>query len=233
MKAMILAAGRGERMRPLTDRIPKPLLKVGDKALIEYSIENLLSAGFEDIVINIAHLGQQIRDFCGNGERWGIRIQYSDEGDTALETAGGIAYALPLLGEQPFLVMNADIICDFPLRRLCNRAIRLAHLVMTANPEHHQQGDFVLEANGQLREQNVESPAAALTFSGIGVYDPALFANISPGPLKLRPLLTGAMQHQQISGEQHTGLWLDIGTPERLQEINASLTRDAVNQILG
>ncbi len=216
MKAMILAAGRGERMRPLTDTTPKPLLKVNGKALIEYSIENLAAAGFKHIVINIAHLGRQIQTYCGNGQRWGVVFDYSDEGETALETAGGIAKALPMLDDKPFLVINADIICACPLAQLCDKAIDLAHLVLIDNPPHHPQGDFSLSANGLLSEYGPEK----LTFSGIGVYHPSLFYNIPPGPLKLRPLLNQAMRQQRIGGEKFDGLWLDIGTPERLQEIN-------------
>lgn len=216
MKAMILAAGRGERMRPLTDTTPKPLLKAGGKALIEYSIESLVTAGFKDIVINIAHLGRQIKDYCGDGNRWGASIVYSDEGETALETAGGIAFALPLLGDQPFLVINADIICDFPLARLRDKKIDLAHLVLVDNPPHHPLGDFSLAPNGLLVEQDKQK----FTFSGIGVYHPDLFHNIPFGPLKLRPVLDGAMQQGRISGEKFNGLWLDIGTQQRLQEID-------------
>ena len=226
MRAMILAAGRGERMRPLTDVTPKPLLKVAGKALIEYSIENLRAADFKDIVINIAHLGQQIRDYCGDGQRWGINIRYSDEGDTGLETAGGIAFALPLLGKQPFLAVNADIICDFPLHRLREQTIDLAHLVMIANPPHHPAGDFALNETGQLSEQPASLQAEKLTFSGIGVYHPALFAEIpTGGAVKLRPVLTRAMQNQQVSGEKHGGLWLDIGTPERLSDFGMEANR--------
>lgn len=217
MKAMILAAGRGERMRPLTDTTPKPLLAVAGKALIEYRIEDLMQAGFSDIVINIAYLGRQIREFCGDGSRWGATIRYSDEGETALETAGGIAKALPLLGESPFLVVNADIMCDFPLASLRNQAVDLAHLVLIDNPPHHPQGDFFLSRDGRLAEQG----QPAYTFSGIGVYHPALFAGVSPErPLKLRPVLEQAMRAGQVSGEYFAGLWLDIGTPERLQEVS-------------
>lgn len=221
MKAMILAAGRGERMRPLTDHTPKPLLKAAGKALIEYNIENLVAAGYREIVINIAHLGWQIKDFCGNGERWDISIAYSDEGETALETAGGIAKALPLLGDQPFLVVNADIVCGFPLAALTKRNIDLAHLVMIDNPPHHPDGDFSLTESGLLSEQGEPK----LTFSGIGVYRPDLFKDIPAAPLKLRPVLNRAMQQQRIGGEKYSGLWMDIGTPERL-EILATLIRD-------
>jgi MurNAc alpha-1-phosphate uridylyltransferase len=218
MKAMILAAGRGERMRPLTDATPKPLLKAGDKTLIEFSIENLVKAGFNDIVINIAHLGWQIKEYCGNGRRWGVSIRYSDEGEAALETAGGIAQALPLLGDKPFLVVNADIIYDFPLLTLREKPIKQAHLVLIDNPPHNPNGDFCLNKNGLLSEQGADM----LTFSGIGVYDPALFVDLPPRPLKLRPVIELAISRQQVSGEKHTGLWLDIGTPERLKEISTT-----------
>jgi MurNAc alpha-1-phosphate uridylyltransferase len=220
MKAMILAAGRGERMRHLTENTPKPLLKIADKALIEYSLEGLVNAGFAEIVINVAYLGQQIQEYCGDGSRWGVSIQYSDEGETALETAGGIAKALPLLGEKPFLVVNADILFDYPLAELRNKQVDWAHLVMIDNPPHHPQGDFCLQADGRLSEQGEPK----YTFSGIGVYHPAMFADLQVGqPLKLRPVLNLAMQQQRISGEYFNGLWLDIGTPERLQEISIGL----------
>lgn len=216
MKAMILAAGRGERMRHLTDNTPKPLLKLAGKALIEYSLEGLVKAGFTEIVINVAYLGQQILDYCGDGSRWGVSIQYSNEGETALETAGGIAKALPLLGAEPFLVVNADILFDYPLETLRQQRIDWAHLVMIDNPPHHPQGDFCLQADGLLSEQGQPK----FTFSGIGVYHPAMFADVPVGePLKLRPLLNAGMQQRRISGEYFNGLWLDIGTPERLQEI--------------
>jgi len=219
MKAMILAAGRGERMRPLTDTTPKPLLKAGGKALIEYSIENLAAAGFKDIVINIAHLGRQIKEYCGDGCRWGVSIAYSDEGETALETAGGIAFALPLLGTEPFLVVNADIIYDFPLATLRDMKIDLAHLVLIDNPPHHPRGDFALMENCLLAEQGAEK----LTFSGIGIYHPQLFQDLPFGPLKLRPVLDRALQQGRISGEKFDGMWLDIGTPERLQALDGQL----------
>ena len=220
MKAMILAAGRGERMRPLTDLTPKPLLKAAGKALIEYSLENLAKAGFTDIVINVAHLGQQIKTYCGDGSRWQVSIRYSDEGETALETAGGIAKALPLLGDKPFLVVNADILSDYPLAGLRDRTIDLAHLVLIDNPSHHPQGDFYLHDNSLLSEQGQEK----FTFSGIGVYHPALFAEVQPDQaLKLRPVLHQAMQQGRVSGERYSGLWLDIGTPQRLQEVTDSL----------
>lgn len=224
MKAMILAAGRGERMRHLTENTPKPLLKVAGKALIEYSLEGLVNAGFTEIVINVAYLGQQIHDYCGDGNRWGVRIQYSDEGETALETAGGIAKALPLLGEKPFLVVNADILFDYPLVTLRDKPVDWAHLVMIDNPPHHPQGDFCLQADGNLSEQGEPK----FTFSGIGVYHPAMFADVPVGEsLKLRPLLNAGMLQRRISGEYFNGLWLDIGTPERMQEISMSLSLTA------
>jgi MurNAc alpha-1-phosphate uridylyltransferase len=207
-------------MQHLTENTPKPLLKIADKALIEYSLEGLVNAGFTKIVINVAYLGQQIQEYCGDGSRWGVSIQYSDEGETALETAGGIAKALPLLGEKPFLVVNADILFDYPLAELRNKQVDWAHLVMIDNPPHHPQGDFCLQADGTLSEQGEPK----YTFSGIGVYHPAMFADLQVGqPLKLRPVLNLAMQQQRISGEYFNGLWLDIGTPERLQEISIGL----------
>lgn len=213
MKAMILAAGRGERMRPLTDHTPKPLLKAAGKTLIEYNIENLVAAGYTDIVINIAHLGDQIKRFCGDGGRWHAAITYSDEGETALETAGGIAKALPLLGTHPFLVLNADIVCDFPLSSLRDIRVNLAHLVMIENPPHNPEGDFKLMQNGLLTDQGTDK----LTFSGIGVYDPDLFDGVPAAPLKLRPVLNRAIAAGRITGEKYSGLWMDVGTPERLQ----------------
>lgn len=222
MKAMILAAGRGERMRPYTDTLPKPLLKVADKALIEHTIEKLQHAGFTDIVINLAYLGHLIKDFCHTGQRWGVNITYSDEGETALETAGGIAYALPLLGEQPFLVINADIICDFPLAKLRTPPRDLAHLIMISNPEHHIEGDFGLSSDGLLTLSGNDK----FTFSGIGVYHPKLFTNIPNGSVKLRPILNKAIAEHHITGEQYSGLWMDIGTPQRLQEVDQLLRKN-------
>lgn len=211
---MILAAGRGERMRPLTDMVPKPLLRVGDKTLIEYCLEKLAAAGFIEVVINVAYLGRQIVDYCGDGKRWGISIQYSDEGETALETAGGIAKALPLLGDEPFLVINADLFCDYPLTQLRDRKIALAHLVLIANPAHHPSGDFCLQDNGLISLEGEEK----LTFSGIGIYHPDLFVDVAPAqPLKLKPVLSRAIGNGKVSGEVFDGLWLDIGTPERLR----------------
>jgi MurNAc alpha-1-phosphate uridylyltransferase len=215
MKAMILAAGRGDRMRPLTDTIPKPLLKVAGKPLIHYTIENLVAAGFTDLVINVAYLGQQIMQALGDGSQFGASIVYSDEGAEGLETAGGIIQALPLLGTAPFLVVNSDVACDFPLAQLKNTPQGLAHLVMINNPEHHSKGDFGLNSDGKLTIEGEPK----YTFSGIGVYHPELFANLPTGKLKLRPVLEQAMLKGLVSGEKFAGFWMDIGTQERLQTL--------------
>lgn len=212
MKAMILAAGRGERLRPLTDVTPKPLLIYQGKPLIEYSLERLRQAGFNDIVINVAHLGQQIIEYCGDGKRWGVNIVYSNEGTQALETAGGIAKALPLLGDAAFVVVNADVVCDYDLSALRQKTVDWAHLVMVANPQHHQQGDFGVDDQGRL-SCVVESKS---TYSGIGVYHPRLFAGVPAQPLKLRPVLDEAIQAGHLTGELFGGRWDDIGTVERL-----------------
>ena len=219
MRAMILAAGRGERMRPLTDHTPKPLLPVGGKPLIVWHIERLAAAGFRELVINHAHLGQQIEQALGSGERWGVQIRYSPE-VVALETAGGIAQAMPLLGEAPFLVVNGDVYADIDFADLHLAADDLAHLVMVDNPPQHAGGDFAL-MQGRVCEQG----EPMLTFSGVGIYHPRLFQSVVAGQAaKLAPLLRAAMQQQQVSGQHHTGVWHDIGTPERLQQLDAALT---------
>ncbi|MEY6432592.1 N-acetylmuramate alpha-1-phosphate uridylyltransferase MurU [Thioalkalicoccus limnaeus] len=217
MKAMILAAGRGERMRPLTDKTPKPLLKAGGKSLIEHRIERLAAAGFEDLVINHAHLGAQIAAALGNGRRWGIRIRYSPE-EQALETGGGIFRALRWLGPGPFVVVNADIWTDFDFRRLRRAPAGLAHLVLVPNPSQHPQGDFALSA-GRVRYDGTPR----YTFSGIGLYRPELFAGCRPGAFPLAPLLRAAMDRGQVEGELHAGRWFDIGTPERLHALDRML----------
>ena len=213
MKAMILAAGRGERMRPLTDRRPKPLLPVLGKPLIEYHVERLRDAGYRDIVINLHHLGEQIRAHLGDGSRFGVEIRYSEEQPQRLETGGGIFKALPLLGDGPFLVINGDIWsdCDLSPRRLDDKA--LAHLVLVPNPEHNRGGDLGLE-NGW-----VTNAPRSHTFSGIGWYRAALFADCRGGAFPLAPLLREATDQQLVSGEICTEKWMDIGTPERLDEI--------------
>ena len=215
MKAMLLAAGRGERMRPLTDDTPKPLLRIGGQMLIEHHIHALAQAGITELVINHAHLGEQIISALGDGDAHGVSIQYSPETGSALETGGGIFNALPLLGEKPFLVVNADIWTDFAFDTLPESPDGLAHLVMVDNPEHHPDGDFSL-SNGQLSQRG----PAMLTFSGIGVYQPALFNGCQAGAFPLGPLLRTAMEEEQVSGEQYTGRWYDIGTPERLAAVN-------------
>lgn len=217
---MILAAGRGERMRPLTDHIPKPLLPVAGKTLIEHTIGQLVAAGFNDIIINHAHLGQQIEDHLGNGGRYGANLRYSPEGEQVLETAGGIINALPLLGDGVFLVVNGDIATDFPYAELKNQPVDLAHLVLVDNPEHHPQGDFGLDSNGNT----VENHAQPLTFSGIGLYRPELFGDTPAGSSKLGPLLRKAMTSQRVTGQKYAGFWMDIGTPERLRELDFLLT---------
>jgi MurNAc alpha-1-phosphate uridylyltransferase len=219
MKAMILAAGRGERMRPLTDHTPKPLLKAGGKTLIEYRIESLAAAGFRDLVINYAHLGTQLEATLGNGERYGVHITWSPEPDGALETGGGIFQALPWLDGETFLVVNADIWTDYPFARLARPITGLAHLVLVDNPPQHPQGDFVLRDTRVLADG-----ARRLTFSGIGVYHRDLFRGCQAGRFPLAPLLRKAMESGRVSGERYTGEWHDIGTPERLEELDRMLS---------
>ena len=218
MKAMILAAGRGDRMRPLTDTVPKPLLKAAGKALIQYTIEKLVAAGFTELVINVAYLGEQIIQTLGDGSQFGAQIVYSREAE-ALETAGGIIQALPLLGCEPFLVVNSDVACDFPLETLKESPKGLAHLVFMPNPEHHPNGDFSLDNQGIVHLDGENKS----TFSGSGVYKPELFAGIPEGKLKLRPVLENAITQGLISGEKFSGFWMDIGTVERLRDFELSL----------
>lgn len=222
MKAMILAAGRGERMRPLSDRIPKPMLPVAGKPLIIWLIERLARAGRRELVINVAHRGAELISLLGNGADFGVTIAWSDEGKQALETAGGIRQALPLLGTEPFLVVNGDLWCDYDFSRLATLADDdLAHLVLVDNPPHHPAGDFL------LHEHRVSDPAASnavptrLTFAGIGLYRPALFADLTAGEsAPLAPLLRRAMGAGKVSGEAFAGEWFDVGTPDRLQELD-------------
>jgi MurNAc alpha-1-phosphate uridylyltransferase len=214
---MILAAGRGERMRPLTDHTPKPLLTAGGRPLIVHHLERLAAAGITRVVINHAHLGEQIEAALGDGARFGLAIRYSPEG-RALETGGGIFRALPLLGDDPFLVVNGDVWSDLDFARLRLPEGRLAHLVLVDNPEHHPRGDFRL-AGGEVRDDG----EPRLTFSGIGVYSPALFEGCRDGAFPLAPLLRAAMARGLVSGEHHRGRWLDIGTPARLQALDQLL----------
>ncbi len=217
MRAMILAAGRGERMRPLTDHTPKPLLRAGGKPLIVHHIERLAAAGFRELVINHAHLGQQIEEALGEGARWGVRIRFLPE-YPALETGGGIFNALPLLGPQPFLVINGDIWTDYDPSRAYLSPGDLAHLVLVDNPPFRPQGDFALR-DGRVAVEG----EPCFTFSGIGVYQPELFAGAQPGAFPLAPLLRAAMTRGRVSGEHHGGHWFDIGTPERLQSLDRLL----------
>ncbi len=212
---MILAAGRGNRMRPLTDHIPKPLLTVNGKALIVYLLETLSRAGYQRVVINLSYRGTQIREFLGDGRQVGIPIEYSTEGDTPLETGGAIRHALHRLGTEPFLVINGDIFTDYPFTLPPPLADQdLAHLVLVDNPPHHPSGDFALTLR-RLHEGN----AARLTFAGIGWYRPALFADLTPGIFPLAPILRRAIAAGRISGSHYRGRWTDVGTPERLAEL--------------
>jgi len=219
---MILAAGRGERMRPLTDTIPKPLLPVAGRPLVLYLIEGLASAGVREIVINHAHLGEQFVAALGDGSRYGVNISYSAEGPSGLETGGGIFRALHLIPTDPFIVINGDIWTNFPFARLPASLSGLAHLVLVDNPSHHSEGDFRLEA-GRVSDQ----AGSRLTFSGIGVYRHALFAGCRPGKFPLAPLLRAAMQEGKVSGEHFRGRWFDVGTPERLSELDSLLRSGA------
>jgi N-acetyl-alpha-D-muramate 1-phosphate uridylyltransferase len=227
MRAMILAAGRGERMRPLTDTLPKPLLPVGGKPLIQHHIERLAAAGVRELVINLAWKGAMIPATLGDGSKFGVRIAYSDEAGAALETGGGIFKALPLLGAAPFLIVNGDIWTDYPFERLISRfgangfedrPRDLAHLVLVPNPPQHAQGDFSL-LNGRVTEGEGERG----TYSGVAVYSPGFFADCAPGAFKLLPPLLSAMRAGRISGERYQGLWFDIGTPQRLAQLDELL----------
>jgi MurNAc alpha-1-phosphate uridylyltransferase len=224
---MILAAGRGERMRPLTDRVPKAMLEAGGRPLIVHLIERLERAGFVDLVINVSHLAEAIERDLGDGARFGVRIAYSRE-PNALETGGGIAYALPHLGDAPFVVANCDVYSDYDFSRLraaaepLARGAHTAHLVLVDNPSHHPAGDFYLE-HGAVTAAGGNAP---LTFSGIGAYSPALFAEVAPGArCQLVALLKPALARGQVSGEHHRGRWMDVGTPERLAELERLLGR--------
>ncbi|WP_137820024.1 N-acetylmuramate alpha-1-phosphate uridylyltransferase MurU [Pseudomonas sp. 2FG] len=219
MRAMILAAGKGERMRPLTLHTPKPLVPVAGVPLIEYHLRALAAAGFREVVINHAWLGQQIEDHLGDGARFGMSIRYSAEGEP-LETGGGIFRALPLLGDAPFLVVNGDIWTDYGFATLRRPLSGLAHLVLVDNPAHHARGDFCL-ADGRVGDGQDGAPS--LTYSGIAVLDPALFADCQAGAFKLAPLLRQAMAAGQVSGERFGGRWVDVGTHERLAHVERLL----------
>lgn len=216
MKAMLLAAGRGERLRPLTDRQPKPLLEVAGKPLLVWQLENLQRAGVSEVVVNLAWLGEQIAEALGDGSRWGLTLHYSREPAAALETAGGIRLALDLLGDEPFILANADVWTRFDFASLPRIPDGLAHLVLVPNPDHHPQGDFALTA-GRVDAQGV----LRHTYAGIAVFKPALFAQLARGVrAPLAPLLRAAMHEGAVSGELFTGPWIDVGTPARLEAAN-------------
>ena len=219
MKAMLLAAGRGERMRPLTDTRPKPLLEVGGQPLIAWHLQALARAGVREVVINVAWLGDLIRQALGDGSEFGVNIQYSPEPWPALETGGGIFQALPLLGPEPFLVVNGDTWTDIDLARLQLGPGADAHLVLVPNPPQHPRGDFVLQG-GRI----IDGEGPRLTYSGIGVYSPTLFDGCQPGRFALLPLLQKAIRAGRLAGHMHTGQWHDIGTPERLAALDARLS---------
>lgn len=222
MKAIILAAGRGQRMRPLTDTTPKPLVKVGNYSLIEYHLLSLAKAGFTDVVINVSYHPQQFLQTLGDGSRYGVKIHYSYEPENGgLETGGGILQALPLLGNAPFLVVNGDIWTDYPFANLKNKLAdsQLAHLVLIDNPAHNQQGDFYL-----IGDKILSIGKHKFTMAGISIYHPDLFANCQPGFFSVVPLLKNAIAESRVSGERYQGQWHDIGTLERLQILREYLS---------
>ena len=233
MKALIFAAGRGERMRPLTDATPKPLLRIGGRRLIEWHLEKLAANGVREVVINTSWLAEQFPAALGDGGRWGLRLIYSYEGATPLETGGGMWAALPLLGAAPFVLVNGDVWSDYDLSLLPREPQGVAHLVMVDTAAHVPQGDFALDATGHLHAQG----ASRLTYSGIGVFGAGLFAgwreavghadgvNATPPRFRLAPLLRAAMERGQVTGEHHRGRWTDVGTPERLAALDAELSR--------
>lgn len=230
MKALIFAAGSGERMRPLTDTTPKPLLAVGGKRLIEWHLEKLAGCGIEDVVINTSWLAEQFPEVLGDGARWGLRIRYSHEGTTPLETGGGMLHALPLLGDEPFLLVNGDVWTDLDFATLPREPGGLAHLVMVDCPPQATQGDFALDPDGHVRSDGPRR----LTYAGIGVYRPRLLAgwrehsrdagaDDTPPRFRLAPILRAHMARAEITGEHHRGRWTDVGTPERLRALDEQL----------
>lgn len=221
MRALILAAGRGERMRPLTSDMPKPLLRVAGKPLIDWHIEALARAGITELVVNLSWQGAKLREYLGDGSRHGVSLQFSEEGSEPLETGGGVHHALRLLGPEPFWVVNGDISCDFSFALHGLPAGMLAHLVLVPNPAHHPGGDFVLR-DGRVAGADA-GDAAKLTFAGISILSPALFSAARPGRFPLAPLLRAAAVRGQVSAERHDGRWTDVGTPERLRQLDAEL----------
>jgi MurNAc alpha-1-phosphate uridylyltransferase len=234
-RALVFAAGKGERMRPLTDDTPKPLLAAGGKPLVEWHLEKLAAIGVREVVLNIAWLAERFEPALGDGSRWGLRLHYSREGQEPLETGGGMLHALRLLGDAPFIAVNGDTWSDFDFGRLPTRPRAMAHLVMVDNPAQHPGGDFHLDADGTLRGDG----APKLTYSGIGVYDPRILdgwrevigpaagVERSPPRFKLAPLLFAAMARGEIHGERHAGRWTDVGTPQRLGELDRALSAPA------
>ena len=217
---MILAAGRGERLRPHTDTTPKPLLKVGRWRLIEYQILALKKAGIDQVVVNVSWLAEEIRSVLGSGDRYGVEIIYSDESGQSLETGGGVIQALPMLGSEPFIVCNADVWTEFDYAKLKPKKNYLAHLVLVDNPAHHPDGDFSLQDNRLLKRGK-----NSLTFSGIGIYQAEFFAGLTGGRHLLAPLLDAAIEKNSISGEIYRGKWYDIGTPARLDQLKKYLAK--------
>lgn len=223
MRAMILAAGFGERMLPLTEHTPKPLLRVADTPLIEYHLRGLARAGCKQVIINVSHLGEQIESYCEQGANWGLDICYSRE-EQPLETAGGIQRALPVLGEQPFLVVNGDVWVDYPFQQLLDWRLKsweMAHLVMVDNPPQHPQGDFCLDDAGRVTFRPPDG--TGYTYAGLGVFAPAFFADMAPGKMALRPLLDAAIAQGKLGGEHYAGDWEDVGTPARLASLDARI----------
>jgi MurNAc alpha-1-phosphate uridylyltransferase len=235
-RALVFAAGKGERMRPLTNDTPKPLLRAGGKPLVEWHLEKLAAAGVREVVLNIAWLADRFEPALGDGSRWGLRLHYSHEGAEPLETGGGMLHALRILGDAPFICVNGDTWSDYDFARLPTRPRAMAHLVVVDNPPQHPRGDFRLEANGTLRGEG----EGLLTYSGIGVYDPRILlgwrevigkvagTELHPPRFKLAPLLFAAMARGEIHGEHHRGRWTDVGTPERLADLDASLAAPAI-----
>lgn len=235
MKAMILAAGLGQRMRPLTDHLPKPLLPVAGKPLLQYHLENLQAAGIRELVINLAYLGGKIREFVGDGSRWGLTVSYSEESEP-LETGGGLLHALPLLGEQPILLINGDVWSDISIAELCNRVAGEAsagHLVLVPNPVFHPAGDFFLSQDGALIAPQGQAERR-FTFAGISILSPALIADYPQKRRKfpLVEVLRQAIEQGQLTGEVYTGGWSDVGTPERLQQLEGVLQAQGHDSIL-